>query len=276
MRIPKNHLLTRELVTRFNLSLLPFNLAANGYFVNQQRFSIRNMSSPEMNSSKSCTKYLMWSFAMKPSNKTAAQSIELVSNALKQPIEDFEKLPWKEVIKKYDKFSLKSWLAKSANISITEVTRLGIFNNNEPLIEKSLMEILIDECIFGVGTSFDYVVNGFDAIARGFIPTLRPDVKLNSKVTSISQTDTQVTVQLQCKGINCWEKSSVLTGDFVIVTNSGPTSAFISFSPELSTKKRSALQTIGYTTAAKVILGFQNPFWEREYGVVSIQLHIDD
>jgi monoamine oxidase len=271
MRIPKNHLLTRELVTRFNLSLLQFNLAANGYFVNRQLTPPQNSSnSSAMNGTAQSARYLMSSFAMFPNNGTGIETLTLVANALKEPLEDFEKLPWKEVIKKYDKYSLKSWLAKWANLTVSDVARLGIFNNNEPLIEQSLMEILIDECIFAGDTMFDYVVNGFDAIPRGFVPTMMPHVMLNSKVTAINQTDTQVTVQFQCRGVSCWQKVSVITADFAIVTNSGPTSAFIDFSPELSSKKQSALQSIGYTTAAKVLLAFQVPFWEREYGPVSI------
>ena len=33
--------------------------------------------------------------------------------ALEKPLEDFETLPWKKILEKYDKYSLQSWLAAS-------------------------------------------------------------------------------------------------------------------------------------------------------------------
>ena len=33
--------------------------------------------------------------------------------AMKKPMKDFESLPWKKILKKYDKYSLRSWLAAS-------------------------------------------------------------------------------------------------------------------------------------------------------------------
>ena len=38
---------------------------------------------------------------------------EIMIKAMKDPMKDFETLPWKKVLKKYDKYSLRSWLAAS-------------------------------------------------------------------------------------------------------------------------------------------------------------------
>ena len=38
---------------------------------------------------------------------------EIMIKAMKEPMKDFESLPWKEILKKYDKYSLRSWLAAS-------------------------------------------------------------------------------------------------------------------------------------------------------------------
>ena len=35
---------------------------------------------------------------------------ELMKTALQKPLEDFESLPWKTLLEKYDKYSLRSWL----------------------------------------------------------------------------------------------------------------------------------------------------------------------
>ncbi len=36
----------------------------------------------------------------------------LIAEALKEPIADFKKLPWKELLNKYDRYSLRHWLAQ--------------------------------------------------------------------------------------------------------------------------------------------------------------------
>jgi hypothetical protein len=36
----------------------------------------------------------------------------LFAEALKEPIEDFKKMPWKDLLKKYDKYSLRNWMSE--------------------------------------------------------------------------------------------------------------------------------------------------------------------
>lgn len=45
-----------------------------------------------------------------PKERTTASNI--FAEALKEPSEDFKKLPWKDMLKKYDKYSLLSWMAE--------------------------------------------------------------------------------------------------------------------------------------------------------------------
>jgi hypothetical protein len=37
---------------------------------------------------------------------------KLFDAALKEPIEDFKRLPWKDMLKKYDKYTLIGWMAE--------------------------------------------------------------------------------------------------------------------------------------------------------------------
>jgi hypothetical protein len=43
------------------------------------------------------------------------------------------------------------------------------------------MEIILDECVYTNG-EFDFVVDGFDRIARGFLPKLGDDIIYKAKV----------------------------------------------------------------------------------------------
>ena len=46
----------------------------------------------------------------KPTEQTSAGKI--FAAALKEPMADFEKLPWKEMLKKYDKYSMINWMVE--------------------------------------------------------------------------------------------------------------------------------------------------------------------
>ena len=53
-------------------------------------------------------------------------------------------------------------------------------------------------------------------------------------------------------------------GDYVLVTAPASVASSIDFDPQLSTQKRRALRTASYTSATKVLMAFDTPFWERE------------
>ena len=56
----------------------------------------------------------------------------------------------------------------------------------------------------------------------------------------------------------------VYHGDYVLVTAPASVASSIDFVPPLSTQKRRALRTASYTSATKVLMAFDTPFWERE------------
>ena len=64
---------------------------------------------------------------------------KLMVEGLKQPLMDFVKLPWKRLIAKYDKYSMKSWLIEKANISEASVDVASIFYNIEPWLDTGLV-----------------------------------------------------------------------------------------------------------------------------------------
>ena len=62
-----------------------------------------------------------------PKEQTSASRI--YDEALIEPTKDFKSLPWKDMLKKYDKFSLMSWMAQVRDKKETGHVYLFQINN---------------------------------------------------------------------------------------------------------------------------------------------------
>ena len=136
MRIPKTHLLTRELIAMFNLKLEEFRNTPHAYFVEDTRIDYNRYSAGS--SEDTLLKYLFSKFNVERPNEMKAAA-QLMVEALKQPLLDFAQLPWKEVIAKYDRYSMKHWLAEYANVSDAAIAMGSIFYNIEPWLDNALV-----------------------------------------------------------------------------------------------------------------------------------------
>ena len=116
--------------------------------------------------------------------------------ALKKPNEDFECLSWKEIVKKYDKYSLRSWLTGNASLSPNTVDYISVFYNIEPFLDVGLVEILVDECL-QVEPDFVYIRHGMDLLPRAMAKNL--NIQYNAKVTEIDQSGYKIRVKIDCK-----------------------------------------------------------------------------
>lgn len=105
------------------------------------------------------------------------------------------------------------------------------------------------------------ITGGFDNLPLKFYKILNSTILLNSKVRSISQTESDVTVFYEEK------HSSILTHqtfDFALVTATAKATLFINFQPSLSHLKLEALRAVHYPSSTKVVLSFSRRFWEDE------------
>jgi hypothetical protein len=118
--------------------------------------------------------------------------LEKTAELLKQPFEDFKKLSRNETITKYDKFSVKQWISQFENVTVGDLPLPRLLR----LTEKSLVDLLIDQCVFKDGKQFDFIVGGFDLISQGLFPSIWLETMKNSRVTSIKQTNEGVKVIL--------------------------------------------------------------------------------
>ena len=136
MRIPSSHKLTRELARQFGLKLEPFENNPHAYFVADQRIDY-NLYTKGSNEEK-LLKYLYNKFNVENPEEMKSCT-KLMVEALREPLQDFGKLPWKDLLAKYDKYSFKHWLAQYANVSEAAITMGSIFYNIEPWLDNSLV-----------------------------------------------------------------------------------------------------------------------------------------
>lgn len=106
------------------------------------------------------------------------------------------------------------------------------------------------------------VTGGFDNLPRAFYNILTSNILLKSKVKSIKQTSSGVTVTYQ----DGHSQSSLnnLTVDYALVTATAKATLFIDFQPPLSGDKMEALRSVHYASSTKVVLSFKERFWEHE------------
>ena len=97
----------------------------------------------------------------------------IIQEALKEPLKDFKILPWKQLLDKYDKYSLRSWLTDEdgGNLSADTIDYIAVFYNMESFLDGALVEILIDECIFE-DPQFQYILHGNTVLKLNTMITL--------------------------------------------------------------------------------------------------------
>jgi monoamine oxidase len=96
------------------------------------------------------------------------------------------------------------------------------------------------------------ISGGNSLLADAFAENIKGDIKLNSPVTNIKQTDNSVRVIAN---------GNVFKADYAVVTTSLPAMRNISFDPELPTKKAKATQELNYGAHTKIMLQYSKRFW---------------
>lgn len=111
--------------------------------------------------------------------------------------------------------------------------------------------------------SFTKITGGLDQLPKALSASLKPGtILLGSKMEMVVRDGPQVQISYQVG-----EPHSVLhtlTTDFVIVSASVKATRLITFKPPFSLDKVDALRSVHYTSATKVVLACNEPFWEQD------------
>uniref|UniRef100_A0A3B4TG82 Amine oxidase n=1 Tax=Seriola dumerili TaxID=41447 RepID=A0A3B4TG82_SERDU len=156
---------------------------------------------------------------------------------------------------------VSEYLKEEGGLSSEAVRMIGDLLNEQSLMYTALTEMLYDQADISDNNKYYEVTGGSDLLPKAFLTVLDVPVHLNSKVKNISQSANGVTVWYQRD-----KQSSLMDihADVVLVTTTAKAALFMDFNPPLSISKMEALRSVHYDSSTKIILTFNETFWEDD------------
>ncbi|KAL4647534.1 L-amino-acid oxidase [Arapaima gigas] len=201
-------------------------------------------------------------YPLEPSEQ--GKSAEELFNLALQPVNDLKKSGYKckSVMKKYDRFSVKEYLVKVANLSSGALRMIGDILNENSFFYTALTETLHIQADINDNTTYSEITDGFDKLLEKFYGLLNCTILFEAPVRAIRQTKRNVTIYFKKKDNQ--PALDYITADYVLVTSTAKATLFMDFQPPLSASKMEALRSVHYSSSTKVLLSFKERFWEKE------------
>ncbi|XP_065419218.1 L-amino-acid oxidase-like isoform X1 [Chrysemys picta bellii] len=245
MRLPKNHRIVHEFITKFRLKLNPFyNTNDNAWYLTN---NVRARSG-DVNRNPDILQY-----PLLPAERGKSAS-ELYNQTLDEVTTDCRALK-----EKYDSFSIKEYLIKEGKLSRGAIDMIGDVLNMDGSFHLSFLYSLMADIAFKEG--FDEITGGFDQLPEAFYKSMHRDIRFQSTVVKILHDNEKVRVSYRRP--LTWLPSSE-TADYVLVTTTAKAVRLIKFFPPLSSKKTHALRSLRYSQAVKIFLACREKFWEKD------------
>uniref|UniRef100_A0AAX7T651 Amine oxidase n=1 Tax=Astatotilapia calliptera TaxID=8154 RepID=A0AAX7T651_ASTCA len=166
-------------------------------------------------------------------------------------------------LKKYDHYSVKEYLKEEGDLSPEALRMIGELLNEQSLMYTALSEMIYDQTDISDSTNTYHheLLVGLIFSPKPFLTVLDIPILLNSRVKRISHSHKGVIVSYQTG-----QQSSLtdLQADVVLVTTTTKAALFMDFIPPLSPKKMEALRAVHYDSSTKILLTFNNKFWEND------------
>ncbi|CAM2095164.1 unnamed protein product [Caretta caretta] len=286
MRLPRDHRIVREYITKFKLKLNPFyNTNDNAwYLVNNVR-----ARSEDVDQNPDILQY-----PLLPTEKGKSAS-ELYDQTLDTVTTDCRVLR-----EKYDSFSVKvieygipvscamftqsvvgavkfqcgydmhalsalplfpnqEYLIKEGKLSRGAIDMIGDVLNLDGSFHLSFLYSVMDDIAFKDG--FDEITGGFDQLPEAFYKAMHEDILFHSTAVKILQDNEKVRVFYRRPDSSL---SFSVTADYVLVTTTAKAARLIKFSPPLSSNKTHALRSLHYSKDVKIFLACREKFWEKD------------
>uniref|UniRef100_A0A3Q4GD44 L-amino-acid oxidase-like n=1 Tax=Neolamprologus brichardi TaxID=32507 RepID=A0A3Q4GD44_NEOBR len=166
-----------------------------------------------------------------------------------------------KVRKKEESQTSLEYLKEEGDLSPEALRMIGELLNEQSLMYTALSEMIYDQTDISDSTKYFEVVGGSDLLPKAFLTVLDIPILLNSRVKRISHSHKGVVVSYQTG-----QQSSLtdLQADVVLVTTTTKAALFMDFIPPLSPKKMEALRAVHYDSSTKILLTFNNKFWEND------------
>uniref|UniRef100_F7AD23 Amine oxidase n=1 Tax=Monodelphis domestica TaxID=13616 RepID=F7AD23_MONDO len=261
MRIPANHMFSRELISQFGLKLNEFSRYDDRTWVlinGVRRRTGEVQANPGL---------LGYPVRSDEKGKTADQ---LFDESLRKA-KELKMSNCGQILEKYDSFSTKEYLIKVGNLSRGAVQMIGDLMNADAGYYEAFTETLRGVISFFQNPQFEEITGGFDQLPKALHDSLIPGtVHLHSQAEEVVRDGDLVHIIHQTP--DPLQPRAHLTADYAIVATTAKAARLLHFHPPLSPGKEDALRSVHYNSATKVILACTKRFWEQDgiYGGKSI------
>ncbi len=237
------------------------------------------------------------------SQKTAD---ELLAEALKEPKDLITPDPsaskeeqiqhqiagWKEVIRRFDAFSMRTYLLDyytrrgvPAMDQESLIAYIGTLQNLTSRLFLSFIHSFVDTFYISPGTQYMELKGGNWRLPNAFITDLRDNLVMDARAVEIQWSDPHSGLQgskaihqgrpgvyvrtinepMEKRGVvrKGWtRKEQEFTADYLLCAIPFSALRFVEISPEFTFQKRRAIIELHYDSATKVLLEFSERFWE--------------
>uniref|UniRef100_A0A8C3HUK9 Amine oxidase n=1 Tax=Chrysemys picta bellii TaxID=8478 RepID=A0A8C3HUK9_CHRPI len=253
MRLPKNHRIVHEFITKFRLKLNPFyNTNDNAWYLTN---NVRARSG-DVNRNPDILQYPLLPAERGKSGEGRATAPHLLCLSL--PKTSGCRKP-----------TVSEYLIKEGKLSRGAIDMIGDVLNMDGSFHLSFLELLTEAVILlpsspptpCLSFRFDEITGGFDQLPEAFYKSMHRDIRFQSTVVKILHDNEKVRVSYRRP--LTWLPSSE-TADYVLVTTTAKAVRLIKFFPPLSSKKTHALRSLRYSQAVKIFLACREKFWEKD------------
>ncbi|MDC8756920.1 flavin monoamine oxidase family protein [Janthinobacterium fluminis] len=186
---------------------------------------------------------------------------------------------WPEAIARYDQYSINGFFQQFSLLSENGIEFVEVLQNLESRRSLSFVQNLIEMSLINSDNMYWEISNGSDNLVKAWIAALQAagvQVCFNEWIDSVawSASGARATLSFSpfdkhwngAPGLGAELSSGQFVGSFsadhVILTVPVPCLRTVDFSPLLPQQKRKMIRELYYDSAAKVLLSFDERFWE--------------
>lgn len=265
MRIPNFHSLVLAYAEKLGVQLQPFiESSARGLLYCNDKL-VRQCDYEEKPG------IFEYPLAASESQTSANDMLGAAMMPLYAELEDCHEEGWKAFCRRYDGFSLLTYLQQVAKLSEAAIEQLGVLTGLEAWMNMSLLEALRMTGEHAPDTELLEVKGGSSRLPEAFLPQLGDKILYGHRVLGIAQDRDGVTVRYYKKPLT---RIYELRTDHVLVTVPFSVLRMIEITPTPSHTFRKLLRNLIYAPSTKIMLEFRSRFWERE-GILGGSSHTD-
>ena len=265
MRIPNFHHLVLDYAAKLGVGMTPFLesspqglLYCNDRLARQQEYD----DNPDL---------FDYPLSAKEKGISANDMLGAALMPLYQQMEEGGAEGWQAFCKRYENYTLLSYLKDAGQLSDAAIEQLGVLTGLEAWMNMSLLEAVRLTGEHAPDTELLEVEGGSGRLPEAFLPQLGSSILYGSRVFRIEQDDQGVTVFYRKAPL---PQVFQHRADQVLVTIPFSVLRMVEIKPTPSHDFRKLLRSMVYAPSTKIMLEFRSRFWEKD-GVLGGSSHTD-